>query len=383
MILDRLGSDTSSSKPWGIQVDQIELIATDYVYFSGSHPEKLNIKGEFNPSYIRVNKLTGEIATLEIFKNGKVTFDVKSLNGAERSGFVIDELATQGVYYNKRLELNALRLLSFDTHIEGLFSMDWSAKDAMKDFYRKVIFQLTVASSPIRLSDIGPFAPWLKSHSTSLLCDFTLKGPLSDLRSKDFTALTSAGTELNLNYRLTGLPNVSKLVSTVRMNDCVIEMTDAMEMFAGETWGGYLARFGTTYWNAQLLIPMDSFVFNGTAQTDIGGYDGEFALDFSQDESMPFRLLGETKGLQLNGFATSLKDFGALNARVSVFGDGFDENASGDFDLDILDLSYHGQILQNSALTGTLQKGDLELNVKSSDVKSKLELSLLLSLIHI
>ena len=195
MILNRLGSDTTSSKPWGVQVDQIKLISTDYVYFSGSHPEKLNTKGEFNPSYIRVNKLTGEIATLEVFKNGKVTFDVKSLNGAERSGFVIDELATQGVFYNKRLELNALRLFSFDTHIEGLFSMDWSAKDAMKDFYRKVIFQMTVASSPIRLSDIGPFAPWLKSHSTSLLCDFTLKGPLSDLRSKDFTALTSAGTE--------------------------------------------------------------------------------------------------------------------------------------------------------------------------------------------
>ncbi len=377
MIMARLSSDSSSSKPWGVKIDQVKLLATDYVYFTGMQPEKSNIKGEFNPSYIRVNNLTGDIAHLEAFKNGKFTFDITNLTGAERSGFAIDELATQGVFYNKRLELNGLRLFSLDTHIEGLFSMDWSAKDAMKDFYRKVIFQLTVASSPIRLSDIGPFAPWLKSHSTSLLCDFTLKGPLSDLKSKDFTALTSAGTELNLNYRLTGLPNVSKLVNTVKMNDCVIEMTDAMEMFAGETWGGYLARFGSTYWNAELQIPMDSFVFNGTAQTDVGGYEGEFALDFSRDESMPFRLIGETKDLQLNGFATTLGDFGALNANVVVFGDGFDENASGNFDLNVADLRYNGQILQNSIFNGTLKKGEIELNVSSSDVKSKLELSLL------
>lgn len=376
MILEKLSSDSSSSAPWGILINQIQLISTDYVYFSGDHPEKNNVKGEFNPSYIRANDLTGEISRIEIFKNGKFAFDVNSLKGKERGGFIIDELATQGVFFNKKMELNALKLFSGDTEVEGSFSMDWSAKHAMKDFYKKVIFQLTVASSPIRLSDIGSFAPWLKSHSILLLCDFTIKGPLSDLRSKDFVALTSAGTELNLNYRLTGLPNVSKLVNTVKMSDCVIEMTDAMELFAGETWGGYLGRFGTTYWNADLSIPLDSFVFSGLAQSDIGEYNGNFAIDFSKEKTLPFRAVGQTTELQLNGFAEDLNSFGGLTAKINVRGNGFDEKAMGDFDLDISTLTYNGREIQNASLMGTLNNGDLNLDMTSADVKSRFELSL-------
>ena len=377
MILSKLSSDTSSGAPWQFNVRDISLIGTDYVFFNGNNPEKSSIKGEFNPNYIRVNQLTGNISELGVYKNGKFTFNVQTLKGKERSGFPIEELATKGEFYQKKLELNELKLYTGDTRIDGLFSMDWSANDAMLNFYKKVIFQVTVVSSPIRLSDIGPFAPWLKNHSITLLCDFTLKGPLSDLRSRDFTAVTSAGTELNLNYRLMGLPNVSKLVNVIQMNECVIEMTDAMEMFAGETWGGYLARFGTTYWNAALNIPLDSFVFNGLAQSDIGGYQGRFVLDYSNDKSLPYSVKGETKDLVLNGLASTMKDFGKFNSTLDIKGDGFDENAVAQFDVKISEFQFNQKSILNSTASGKLNHGKLELDVSSTDDNSKLTLDLI------
>lgn len=369
-IEDYFGQDTSTSTgaPWEIKIKNVSLFHSSYTFFYGNNANKNSRVGEFNPDYIRYNKINATIPSVNVLKDGTINFDVKHLQTIERSACNIHHLSTKGVLKNRKLAFNDMKLQTGESDINAYFSMDWSSRNFKLDYFHRVIFEFKVLNSKIRLYDFASFSPWFKDHSLSLNVTAKLVGPLAKLKSNNFMVTTSNGSVLEANYILAGIPNVSNIVNTMDFKRAEINQADVAQLFKVESWNEYLKPFGNALLFGKLTVPMGDLNFDGLITTDCGAFDGYSYINYSDlDNHLNYEFDGRLIGFEPNKISPSLNQFGQVNATVYAIGENFDEKANSEFDILFEKVVTKNKAVSNVALNGTLNKGELNAMLKSDD----------------
>lgn len=363
----------TSGKSWDVFLSNINLIESEFCYFYGKSPLKSNIKGEFNPDYIRFSSLNAEISSGEISDSKGFELDIKHLEAQERSGFPVNSL--QGILAIKGgiLKLKPLDLQSGSTQIKGAFSMDWSKPGSINNHYEEVIYAIGVDQSKIRLSDVGYFIPWLKDHSIDIHAKLHIKGPLMHLKSRDCRITTPMGSRLNAEVDIFDAVHTDQMINEVLLTESVFKQADIQKILEVETFTPSLLPFGDALINAFLHIPMTSVDFKGECQTALGTYDGHFFIDHKRlDDSLAYKAHGLVKQFNPGVFSDNFQAFRSVDAEVKAEGYNFDESAVSDFDIKLNQALINDRFVNKIQAVGSLDNGNLSASLVADDPVFKL-----------
>ncbi len=375
-IFARLPKDTQTSKPIKLIFEGIALKNGTFVFFDGEHAFRENVIGEFNPSYLRYNEINAQIPKGRMEYDGSLSFDIDRFNAKDRSGFIIDDLTGPIKIVGSDVVLPQLNIKTADTHLKGSFSIN---KDPRKKgtYFQKFIYRLNLVDSEITLSDLATFAPYLKEHSLKLQVNAEMIGPLADFKVNKLIATTANGSRLNLNYRMTGLPNVNELFQTVSFKQSFVAQKDIQDMFRNETWGRSLRPFGNVILNMNCEIPTGSYKQTGTMQTQAGNFDGFFEVDYEHLDSIsPFTCKGLFTQIRSRVWGDSTQKIDKISARVDIKGDRFDSSLNSTFNIKEVSGFVNGGYVDNIELVGWTRNGDLNAEIGAQNDKIRLGLSL-------
>ena len=347
-----------------------------FVFFDGEEAFRKNITGEFNPSYLRYQEINAQIPKGRMEYDGSLFFDIDHFNALDRSGFFIDDISGPLRIIGSDVILPKLNIKTGETHLMGSFSIK---KDPRKKgtYFQKFIYRLNLVDYKITLSDLSTFAPYLKEHSLKLQVNAEMIGPLANFKVNKLIATTANGSRLNLNYRMTGLPNINELFQTVSFKQSFVAQKDIQDMFQNETWASTLVPFGNVMLNLKCEIPTGSYKQTGTMQTQAGNFDGFFEVDYENIDSIsPFVCRGLFTQLRSRIWDDSTQKIDKVSARVDIQGDRFDSSLNSTFNIKQVSGFVNGGYVDNISLEGWTRNGDFNAEIGAQNDKIRLGLSL-------
>ena len=106
---------TSKSKPWKINIKNIQLVDANFIQFDFRPADFRNIPYEYNVNYLAIRNINGQISKWVIDDNGRNIFQIKNLSAIERSGVRIESLSADCIFDNTQITLNKLKLEQQDS----------------------------------------------------------------------------------------------------------------------------------------------------------------------------------------------------------------------------------------------------------------------------
>lgn len=375
-IFAHLESDTQTSAPIELQIKGIELSKGSFVYFDGEYAIEKNMQGDFNPSYQRYSDINSKINQADYHFDGKMDFDINAFSAQDRCGFAVQQLKGPLQIEGPNVIMPSLNIKTGKTHLKGSFSI---IKDTMISgtYFDKFIYRLKLKNSAINLKDLGFFAPYLRNHSLDLLVNADMKGPLADFKVTQFNASTENGTQLNMNYRMVGLPELPKLIQTCTFKKSIISQKDIQSMFAVESWVKSLIPFGDVALDMNCEIPVGIYRQNGRVSSSAGDFQGLFEVDYSQFDSIsPFICEGQFTNLRSQIWGDSARAFDKVGGRLQVAGNRFDSAITAQFNARSLSAFVNGNFVDNIEIDGTVDNGDIAAQISAQNEKIRLGLML-------
>lgn len=279
--------------PLKLTIDKVSLNQCEYVFFSGTNAQEFNKQGEFNPSYLRYNQVNSTLNGFSLNDQGIITMEVNDLATLDRSGQKIDKISTQLTLDGPNLDFQSLEILTGQTKIRG--SLEIKELPISKGtYFDRFDYQLKLIESDISLSDIGFYAPYLKTHQAKFKVSAEVTGPLSDLSSENVRAVSDQGSAITFDYQCKGIPKISNMEHWVTFSNASFSSRDIARFFEHETWVDELKPLGMVYLDGESYIPYNGFSYEGTFRTDAGSFIGKHNFDYSDlDSTLPYRFDGQ------------------------------------------------------------------------------------------
>ncbi len=375
-IFARLPQDTSASKPLKLQFNGIKIHQGGFVFFDGDQAQKQSIPGEFNPSYLRYSQINALIDSGSMDYNGSLSFGLKSFEALDRSGDVISKITGDLRINGADIALSNMHIITGETDLKGAFSIKEDLK-RKGTYFDRYVYSLKVKDSRIRLSDLGSYAPYLKTHSLTLQIDAQMQGVLANFGVQKFIATTSNGSKLNMSYRMRNLPNLETFYQTVTFNNSYIAQADVQEIFKNETWRTALLPLGNVNLNLNCEIPMGRYAQKGSMESSAGNFKGTFEIDYSKlDTQLPFTCTGEVQNLRSALWRDSSQRLDHISGNIFVKGDRFDSSVNAQFELKKMSATINQRAVNAISISGWAHNGDLEAQILAENEKLKLGLAL-------
>ena len=279
--------------PLKLTIDKVSLNQCEYVFFSGTNAHEFNKQGEFNPSYLRYNQVNSTINGFVLNDQGIISMEVNDLATLDRSGQKIDKISTQLTLDGPNIDFQSLEILTGQTKIHG--SLEIKELPISKGtYFDRFDYQLKLIESDISLSDIGFYAPYLKTHQAKFKVSAKVTGPLSDLSSENVRAVSDQGSTITFDYQCKGIPKISNMEHWVTFSNASFSSKDIARFFEHETWVDELKPLGMVYLDGESYIPYNGFSYEGTFRTDAGNFIGKHNVDYSDlDSTLPYRFDGQ------------------------------------------------------------------------------------------
>ena len=373
-IIAKLPKDTSENRPMQMRFDPIRIRNGAYVFFDGENSINNNIPGEFNPNYLRYNDIESQIALGKLNYDGTLNFDIKTFSASDRAGYKIDEISGPLEIDGANIRINRFKIQIGETRLKGDFSIQ-KDENRKGNYFETFVYKLDLENSKIRLSDIGAYAPYLKTHSLDLQVEAQMKGTLADFKVNRFQAKTKNGSRLDLNYTMRGAPNLSQLYQTVAFKKSYVSKNDIKEMFQVETWNENLMPFGDVWLDLDCELPQGVYRQKGSVRSQSGDFDGFFEVDYEHmDSIMPFVCEGDFANIRSRIWSDSVWTLDRLSGSIAVQGDRFDSAITSKFELRNASAYVKGNYVNNIDLLGQTKSGDLDVKIAALNDKIRLNL---------
>ncbi|MBA3829650.1 MAG: translocation/assembly module TamB domain-containing protein [Taibaiella sp.] len=147
-----------------------------------------------------------------------ISGNVKSLTGTDQSGLDIKELRTRFLYCGQGAILRDLYLRTPNTVLQKYIEVRYPSLDALKKRVQTLQLNLDISNSIVGVKDIIEFAPMLykqelfrRNRNAHFQLAATIKGNLDALNIKNLYISGFGSTEIQLNGRLSGLPDAKAI----------------------------------------------------------------------------------------------------------------------------------------------------------------------------
>lgn len=321
----------------------------------------------FDEEHIRMHDLNASIKDAQMTADtirGNVKLSVK-----ERSGFVIQQLATQFRMTPEIMEFGALSLKTNKSTIGDYYAMEY--KDFIPDFkayMQKVTMKARITKSLVASDDIAFFAPTLKNLNQKINTSFNFSGTVDAFKASNLSAQYGASF-ITGDLSMKGIPD---------MKQTQIELNQISLKTSMQDLGGWIPSikalkdlpldvFGNLYYKGNVSGTIYDFIAKGNLATDIGTASTSIRLKFPANNEPIYE--GSVNAKQLNaGKLFKIPSLGLLNFTGKIAGSSFTlEKIKTNIEGQIDSIQFNGYTYAHLQTNGVLQKQAYNGSIKIKD----------------
>jgi hypothetical protein len=233
--------------------------------------------------------------------------EINNITFVEKSGFKSEKLEGNLTLEPKSISIEKYLINDGYSNLTGeKLSFGFESFKDFGDFVNNVVIDAHVENSLLNFRSISKFAPSLRSNILKFYITGTINGTVSNIRTKNLKVTSESGlTFVDLDARISGLPNPDVTMAFVDINNSVTTTTDLAYIISSLnstkpmkvlTQLSPLVRYN---FKGRLAGLLDDFVANGYLNTNIGQIYIDVLLRNSDTEK-GLDLLGNLRSQNFN-----------------------------------------------------------------------------------
>ncbi|MVN22596.1 translocation/assembly module TamB domain-containing protein [Mucilaginibacter arboris] len=376
-ILDYFNSGSNApkkkSKPWTTNFERITLNNFHFRYKNQLVDTIIN-----GVNFDDIN-LTGlNIATSHLdLKNHLFKAAIENLAFKEKSGFIVQKLASLVTIDTNQIELQKLTLNTPHSRVRNYFRMGFKSFDDFDNFEHKVMMTADFKDAHLSSADIAFFADKLHHVKFELGLDGVVKGKVDNLKAKNLAVQAGQATYIKGNFSMKGLPDWEQTLMELNIEQVSTNKKDLdllYKNFADKRSSAIPAivdKFGNISFSGQFTGFQNDFVAYGKFKTKLGSFSSDVNMKIKGDVPS---YSGNIKTFDFN-FGSLLNEPSLNRATISadVNGAGFDlKTLTGKLDAKIQSLDFNRYRYSNVNVNGTFRKKYFDGAVLVNDPNLKL-----------
>lgn len=309
--LDRIFKrDKSRTREKGKGMPQIRArsITVEDFRFRLTNPYKYKDKGDsiINFAALDIADINVRANNISIL-NDTLRATIARIEGRDKSGFQIRELNGELTVCPTEARIENLTLRDgYSTIKAHYFSMQYQTSKDLAEFTDKVRLGLDLAEgSAFSFKTVGRITPSLSQSSLFLNLTGEVSGPVCSLRSSNLHVESeSRQTSMNLDFSITGLPNIRESMCRVGINGCQTLSGDIAKIISainGRPESELIKDFSPHIkykFDGHLTGLPDDFVAYGILRSNIGEISTDLLL--KNDPARGFLIEGKIKSSDFN-----------------------------------------------------------------------------------
>lgn len=311
---------------------------------------------------------------------------VNSARMKEKSGFVLDNLATDFLYEPHGIFFYNLLLQTPGSEVKNRAYITYPSIDAIKKNPGELGIFLDLQNSKISMKDLWTFVPQIKSQTSSLSPNSTLyidakvTGKVSALNLQKVILRGFTTTDINVNGVLKGMPDVKKMYADLNINKLQTSRHDILSLLPKNTLPSNISLPMALNAHGVVRGDMNNLYTDLSINSTSGGTQLKGTLKNITDKNKAsYDVTLKTRNLQLGALSQNAQ-LGVLTTDVTAKGHGYDpQTANATFDgsistITLNNYTYHnikaeGNIAnKNYQFTASLHDPNLSTNIKASGI---------------
>ncbi len=376
-ILDYFNSDTTKvkkkSKPWTINFEQIALHNFHFKYKNQRIDTVIN---GVNYDDVDISRLNIAASNLDL-KNHLFKAAISNLSFKEKSGFMVNKLASVITVDTNQIELQHLSLITPHSKLQNYFKLGFKSFDDFDDFEHRVVMTADFRSAHLSSADIAFFADELHHVKFELGVNGVIKGKVDNLKAKNLAVQAGQATYIKGNFSIKGLPHWKQTLMELNIEQVATNKKDLDLLYKDFTdkrssaIPAIIEKFGNISFSGQFNGFQNDFVAYGSFKTKLGKFSSDVNMKIKGDVPS---YSGNVKTFDFD-FGNLLNEPSLNRATLSanINGSGFDiKQLSGKLDADIKYLDFNRYHYTNLDVNGTIRKKYFDGEVLVNDPNLKL-----------
>lgn len=299
---------------------------------------------------------------------------IQSASLHEKSGFVLNELATDFEMTPTGVSLQDLHLVTPGTSIQRSAALSYPSLDAVAADPSVLGLQLSLEQSRISLQDLLIFMPQLKdqlrslSPNTTLHVDTKITGRISDLHIDKLLLVGPGDTRLSAAGIIKGLPDPKKLFADVDINNFSTTQKDMLSLLPPQVVPAGITLPGTVAVSGKIKGGMQNLSASLRVVSDLGNASVNGSLVNITDKYKA-RYDMTLSGRQLAlGKIMQNPQLGPVDGTIRLKGNGYDpQTATAIFEAAINRFSFNDYAYSGIAMHGSLADKNYKIEASVRD----------------
>lgn len=367
-------NDTTSSTPWSLLFDQVEL---KNVHFIRDNKNEIQIPHGVDFEHLDISKINGNFSDVIVI--GDTIFaDIKGLTFKDHSGFEVKSFSADSKVSPVGITCNNLRIETPQTNLQTDLTFSFNEFADFDDFENKILFTSLFRNSKISFDDISYFAHDLYGLKNQVLLTGNFTGKVNRFKGKNIFLQFGLSSYFKGNVSMAGLPNFEETYIDVLAEEILANASDIekiplppFDSVQFITVPDEVKRLGNVSFKGKFNGFVNDFVAYGNFKTDIGFISSD--LNMKLNEVTQFsEYSGKITANNFNaGALLAYSDLGKVTFSADVNGKGFllkkmFLDIQGDFD----EIEFKKYAYRNVRVNGTLDAANFigSLGIHESNV---------------
>lgn len=263
--------DTIPSAPWILTCRHLDLDGIRFHYQDESQPLVTD-----GMDYANIDVRDIHLHMTDILIEGDtINATINRLSARERSGIHLQHFQGNCRVSDQFIEVDDLKLLTDNSTLSLDLAFRYQGFIAFTDFLKRVRIEAKIQPSEFDMTDIGFFAPEVKTMTNRFKLDGDIKGTVSKFRAQNMHVAFGENTFFNGTINAVGLPDVMVTYVDMKINSLTSTAKDIRNFrIPGETGSlmipPQIDNLGLIDIKGEFTGFVDDFISNAEIRTDIG-----------------------------------------------------------------------------------------------------------------
>ncbi|RYE35655.1 MAG: translocation/assembly module TamB, partial [Sphingobacteriaceae bacterium] len=364
-IVDYFNADTTKtqhkSKPWTINFEHIALNNFHFRYKNQLVDTTIN---GVNYDDIDLTKLNIAANNLDL-KNHLFKAGISNLSFQEKSGFVLNKLASTITVDTNQIELQNLILNTPNSRLKKYFGMKFNSFSDFDDFEHKITMNADFQEAHLSSKDIAFFADEMHRVKFELGVNGIIKGKVDHLKAKNLMVQAGQATFIKGNFDFKGLPDWDQTLMELNIEQLATNKKDLDLLYQNFTdkrsteIPAIVEKFGNISFSGQFTGFQNDFVAYGSFKTKLGKFSSDVNMKIKGD--IP-SYSGNVKTYDFDfGSLLDEKSLSRATLSADIKGTGFDlKDLNGQLNAKIKYLDFNKYRYSNLAVNGNFKKKNFD-----------------------
>lgn len=360
-------SDTTASEPMIFGINSITLSNTQFIY-DDENIERFTSGFDYN--HINLKDISIGIHNF-VLDSGIYTGLINHLKASDTCGFILSDFAGKLKVSGQGVSIENLMLKTPSSIAYLQFGLEYLHWSNWLDFIDSVSFNSQIDSCNVDFNDIAYFATALEKTKLNIKATGSVKGPVSNLKLRNFIFDYGDYTHFDGKINLSGLPDIEKSFIDIKMNQFTTNQKDIEKIrLPGNIpidLPDNLQNLKTIAIEGRFTGFYNDFVSNANFKTGLGSLNTDLLIKpLQNNQKIAYNGKIRLKNFNIGGIigTSTISDL-TMNGEIN--GKGIDKNAEADVNIQISNIKIANYYYHDSKIVGTLKKQMINAIVSSTD----------------